>query len=489
MKGVLKRMNKKRQTDVTENENNRTDMTLDSIRTTGFKQFAVRSVHFGIPVVTLAAFAVVLSNASKIDESISGRTASTDCAVPYQTEAHFDDPVDESEKVLPEPVPASKPAVTAAVSEKVLKNDESEAVGVYVDGKYTGCVSDGVSLKKELENRIEKIRHQAGVTDAQYRYSVEYVKGIYPTEDVTDISSLLAKLEEETDEQYYTVNEGDTLYSIAEYNGISVGYLLEMNPELYEDPDMLYEGMEIMVAERSRILPVIVTKEVEEQTVIPYSTLTIDSEFLPVGETELLVSGENGTGLTKFLISYEDEKEIKRSFISTRMLTPPVDEQISVGIECMQNQAAPDTKETVLKGSGRFMWPVDGGSISDVFISNRNHKGLDIAAPEGREIYAAADGKVITAGWNSGGYGNYVIIDHGDGFITLYAHMSKVLAVSGTEVKCGEVIGRIGSTGDSTGPHCHFEVRENNICKNPADYLKVNADTPAEEKESGAGDE
>jgi murein DD-endopeptidase MepM/ murein hydrolase activator NlpD len=86
------------------------------------------------------------------------------------------------------------------------------------------------------------------------------------------------------------------------------------------------------------------------------------------------------------------------------------------------------------------------------------HKGIDIAAPIGTPIVAAADGKVISAGWNSGGYGNLVKIKHFDGSITLYAHNSKILVRRGQWVKQGQQIAKMGSTGFSTGPHLHFEI-------------------------------
>ncbi|TVQ64959.1 MAG: M23 family metallopeptidase, partial [Spirulina sp. DLM2.Bin59] len=88
----------------------------------------------------------------------------------------------------------------------------------------------------------------------------------------------------------------------------------------------------------------------------------------------------------------------------------------------------------------------------------RMHRGIDIAAPTGTPIYAAAAGEVISAGWNNGGYGNWVRIRHADGSITLYAHHSRVLVRTGDRVEQGQKIALMGSTGFSTGPHLHFEV-------------------------------
>ena len=89
----------------------------------------------------------------------------------------------------------------------------------------------------------------------------------------------------------------------------------------------------------------------------------------------------------------------------------------------------------------------------------------------GTDIYAAGDGVVVSAGWNPGGYGYFVMIDHLDGYQTVYAHMSQVYAIVDTQVKRGQLIGAVGSTGDSTGPHCHFEVRYMGVCYDPAQFM------------------
>ncbi len=100
------------------------------------------------------------------------------------------------------------------------------------------------------------------------------------------------------------------------------------------------------------------------------------------------------------------------------------------------------------------------------------HKGVDIAAPMGTDVYCAAQGKVIFAGQKSG-YGNCVIIEHGNGLATLYGHLSKILVDANQQVKIGDVIAKVGSTGRSTGPHLHYEVRKNNTPVNPKLFLNL----------------
>ena len=102
-----------------------------------------------------------------------------------------------------------------------------------------------------------------------------------------------------------------------------------------------------------------------------------------------------------------------------------------------------------------------GYRIDPVYKSIKMHAGLDFAAPQGTPIYATANGRIKTAGYSSGGYGNHVVIDHGYGYETLYGHMVRVKARNGQQVKRGEIIGYVGTTGKSTGPHCHYEVHKN----------------------------
>jgi murein DD-endopeptidase MepM/ murein hydrolase activator NlpD len=118
-----------------------------------------------------------------------------------------------------------------------------------------------------------------------------------------------------------------------------------------------------------------------------------------------------------------------------------------------------------------------GYRIDPVYKVVKFHAGLDFAAPIGTPIYATADGVVTKADYNVGGYGNHIIINHGYGYETLYGHMYRMKARVGEQVKRGEVIGYVGSTGKSTGPHCHYEVHKNGKPLNPV-YFFYNDLTP-----------
>lgn len=125
-------------------------------------------------------------------------------------------------------------------------------------------------------------------------------------------------------------------------------------------------------------------------------------------------------------------------------------------------------------GTGRFMWPVPNFyKVSSHFgpRGRRHHDGIDIPAPKGTPIVAVDSGKVIYSGSGIRGYGNLIVLNHGDEVFTVYAHASKRIASKGDTVKKGETIALVGNTGRSSGPHLHFEIRVKNKVRNPGRFL------------------
>lgn len=144
-------------------------------------------------------------------------------------------------------------------------------------------------------------------------------------------------------------------------------------------------------------------------------------------------------------------------------------------LDAIINAAAANSSDEDYVG-GSWKWPSPGYTrITSKFgwrsWSQSYHKGIDIGAPTGANIVASNSGKVVTSSYNSGGYGNYIIIDHGGGYLTVYGHLSRRSVSVGQQVNRGQVIGLCGSTGRSTGPHLHFEIRVNGVAQNPLNYL------------------
>jgi murein DD-endopeptidase MepM/ murein hydrolase activator NlpD len=177
----------------------------------------------------------------------------------------------------------------------------------------------------------------------------------------------------------------------------------------------------------------------------------------------------------------KDKKELAAAQSKARSEAAEALEDLE-GLEKASKDIEAELKELESRGTyggGKMGWPV-GGAITSGFgwrvhpISRKRsfHAGIDISAATGTPVRAAADGLVIKSagGWN-GGYGNMVIIDHGSGITTLYGHNSSLAASVGSSVKRGDVIAYAGSTGNSTGPHCHFEVRVNGSPQNPMGWL------------------
>lgn len=146
-------------------------------------------------------------------------------------------------------------------------------------------------------------------------------------------------------------------------------------------------------------------------------------------------------------------------------------EKESAAIAARLQGPGPVPAGPVRRGSGRFIWPVDGTFTSPFGMRwGRLHAGIDVAAPTGTALRAADSGTVQIAGW-TGGYGNYTCIGHGSGISTCYAHQNSIGVRVGQGVSQGQVIGTVGNTGNSTGPHLHFEVRINGQPVDPMGYL------------------
>ncbi len=236
----------------------------------------------------------------------------------------------------------------------------------------------------------------------------------------------------------YQVKSGDTLSSIAGEFGTSVSSISYINGIL--SPDRIAVGQNLSLITNASGVVVTVSKGntlssladtygIPMDVIIQVNKLT-DPDALQVGQTLIL------PGAT----------------VSGRPIS---------GVSRMSS----------------IRWPVQGRVTSafgwrtqPVTKKSELHQGIDIAAPSGRAVTAAAAGKVIFSGWN-GGYGNLVTVDHGSGIVTKYAHLSKRSVAKGASVSAGQTIGLVGSTGLSTGPHLHFEVRIDGDCANPRNYL------------------
>ena len=195
---------------------------------------------------------------------------------------------------------------------------------------------------------------------------------------------------------------------------------------------------------------------------IAFGTQYIDNASLYIGETELKTEGQPGSRSVVAEIERVNGEEVGREILSTIVTKEPVDQVIYRGSKAIPERV----------GTGSFIYPIRTYTISSRFGTRwgRMHTGVDFAAPTGTAIYAADGGVVTYAGWK-GSYGYIVIISHGGLYETYYAHCSKLLVAEGDKIYQGQNIAQVGSTGHSTGPHLHFEIRYDGTPYNPLNYL------------------
>jgi len=259
----------------------------------------------------------------------------------------------------------------------------------------------------------------------------------------------------------YRVRAGDTLWTIAGRTGMRVPNLQELNPGL--SPRNLAIGE---VLKLSRTVPLINVSTVYTQTQrqeLPCPVVSKKDDRLPLGLTRVLQAGRAGLAEVTEQVICRNGQVVGRQELTRKVLQAPREQVVAVGTwQLLASRSG---------SGGRLGWPVVG-AVTSPFGARWGgfHPGIDIAAGYGTPVDAAAPGRVVRAGWY-GGYGNCVDIDHGDGVVTRYGHLSRIAVEEGEQVIKGQLVGYVGSTGFATGPHLHFEVRINGNPVNPESFL------------------
>lgn len=310
----------------------------------------------------------------------------------------------------------------------------------------------------DAENAVAAAAREFSASDARLRaISAELDAAIAQVEDRTESLKGRMRIMSETNtlthfqafiraENFSDLNQRTaTIRAIAEYDNFNLRIMREIQEQIEElklEEEVVHQSkQEALIQEQSARAEVVSAQAAQEQFA---QNLRNDVEA--------------------YQRAYDDARRAEAALIAQ-----------------MQAQLSGAGDGTQFVG-GVFAWPVPGFSIGSGAgsrfgyrihpITGRNtfHSGIDIPAPSGTNIVAANGGVVTFSGWN-GGYGNCIIIDHGGGYATLYAHNSANLVRVGDRVERGQVIGRVGSTGNSTGPHLHFEVLRNSRAVNPMNYF------------------
>lgn len=346
---------------------------------------------------------------------------------------------------------------TIYVLDKDLFSDaiESTVIAFINKEQYENYKNNTQSEIQEYGSKIENVYVANNIKIAKTNISVD-------NKIFTDADELKAYLlfGATNNSRKYLVRKGDTIEKIADTNKLSSDELLVVNSQLKGENTILYEGQEINIG---IIDPKITTVE-ETYTVelqkIKYETEVRYNYDLMAGTVNTIQEGVNGQNKVAKRIKKENGEITEVATISSDVITPVVNKIVERG-----------ARYGYLIGEvGYWTWPTKKPYTLSAYMGwrwGRMHNGIDITGTgHGSPIYAANDGTVIVAKYQ-GSFGNYVTIDHNNGYTTLYAHMSKLYVKTGQSVKAGTVIGAMGSTGYSTGTHLHFEARYNGKLLNP----------------------
>ena len=312
--------------------------------------------------------------------------------------------------------PAARADATTLANRIVETSSEQiqEAVGIYVDDDLVGVCAEGYAqVQNDLDARLTAAA-AAGTEGAraEYLHSITLVPGLYFTSSLTEYSGIVDRMEAAGQFRTMLIHT-ETYIEAVEYETIE------------RETDELYEGSQRTVQ-----------RGVAGQRQVTADIVTVDGTVV---ETRVL---------------------------SEEILSEPQAQIVEIGTK--ERPGYVEFSGQV--GSGVLMFPVPDYSYITTQFGQGGHRGTDICAAGGAPIYACDSGTVIEAGWH-GSWGNYILIDHGNGMTTRYAHCSALLAGAGTNVARGQLIALVGSTGYSSGNHLHLEVTVNGALTNPMNYF------------------
>ncbi len=347
----------------------------------------------------------------------------------------------------------------------------AQATGLYVGGEFYGATAAGELLADEIDAILAPQQALAsglaGDVTVKFTRTVELIPGIYPVASIVTFDEMKALVNsQESFDIYFTAAGGESSADVASKNGISLDRLTALNGQV---DNTLSEGTRLLVAQNESLLRIKLVSQVITTRTINCKEIYINDNRFPVGYMLPRISGENGEEVTVSEIEYDANGEVVSETVLSKEITKePVDAEIVIGVR----QADGTVSSAVGDMSKPLAWPTGPYQyVSRGFSSY--HFGVDIAGQSGTPIYAADNGVVTLAESTPWNYGTYIIIDHQNGMQTVYGHNSQNLVEVGDVVAKGQLIGLMGTTGNSTGNHLHFETRWLGDKVDPAQYLNL----------------
>jgi murein DD-endopeptidase MepM/ murein hydrolase activator NlpD len=381
-----------------------------------------------------------------------------------------------------------KPTVNSNETIDKLSNllvPTATGVSLKINGKVVGVVKDQETADTILAKVKSKYQPQSKAATKQVKAlsvkstsaattptktkmsrveSVGFVEKVATEDTQVDPSKILTAEESynllaqgEISPIKYTVKDGDTISGIAHKFNVSQGVIYNNNPKV--DEFNLKIGMNLDLTVSKPALTVSIVEKVTENIVIEPLTEIRTDPSMRAGQTKVVREGKSGLKQMSYMLTKHNGDLVIEQWLGQKVITPAVSKIIVRG-----------TKVVVGEGSGNFAWPVSSASISSPYGTRwgRMHKGIDITG--NHNVKASDDGVVSFAGTKSG-YGNVIIINHKNGYETLYGHLDSFKVKKGAVVEKGQAIAIMGNTGRSTGTHLHFEIHKNGSLRNPMSFL------------------
>lgn len=330
--------------------------------------------------------------------------------------------------------------------------------------------ADGQKVLDKLKETATADLGNAVVKSVDFQEDVSIEAGNVKVSEIQSPEKILEQIQEGKEEvKTHVVEEGESFWMIAHNNDLSVDELQKLNADTV--PEKLQIGQEIVLTKQEPLVSVVVTKEVTVEETIAHSTEYKDTSSLLKGENKVVTKGSDGKKSVTYEVKEANGSTLEKNVVKEVVISEPVTEVVNRGTGSIKISSRSAYNSG--GGSGTLAWPLSSNKITSPYGTRSRgfHSGIDLAAKTGTSVYAAAGGTVELASWYYG-YGNCIVINHGNGVKTRYAHLSAYKVSVGTTVSRGQLIALSGNTGNSTGPHLHFEVIVNGVTKNPVNYLK-----------------
>ena len=380
-------------------------------------------------------------------------------------EVCFEDELEVKRSLVRDSKVYSEEQIQTCLDEKL--GSRVNAVAIVVDGNPKIYVPNQETAEKvlaELKESGSTVGEGETLKEVALKETIEMQDCQVAVRNLDSVESALELIRTgEEKPMLYTVESGDTLWTIARAHDMMVDQITTIN-NLNEN-EILSIGQELVLSKCDPLISVVATVERKETQQIPFETEL--KEDNSVNGIKITQEGENGEKIVSYATTRVNGITTEE-YVTGEEITKEVKNRVVVrGNQVTLASRGLTQSAGVYSGGVRLTYPTQG-TITQYF---GRHTGLDIANSTGTNIVAAGDGVVTYVHYSNYSYGNYVVIDHLNGIVTRYAHCSKIYVSMGDSVKAGQSIAAMGSTGNSTGPHLHFEVLVNGAFVNPFAYL------------------